>query len=86
MIKTVSLSVFLTLSLCNITHAKVIQCVDDKGNVYFTDSSCPVDVKEKKTPTDALPIASELTVNPGQQNTRKIEFYCNSGKEGFVRC
>jgi len=87
MFKNLMISACLALSLSDVSHARVNQCIDEKGHRYFTDRGCP------RPQRQALRLKSHrhgsgvsaLIVNP-PRNPKTLETYCNPGKGKFIRC
>jgi hypothetical protein len=87
MFKNLTVSACLVLSLSTISHARIIQCIDERGHSYFTDTRCPRQQLKSNRLENSQPGngVSGLIVNkPG--NSKRLEFYCNPGKGKFVRC
>jgi len=87
MFKNLYVSACLVLSVTSVSHAKIIQCIDERGHSYFTDTACPRQQlkPDSQQNTQSRHGFSGLVVNT-PRNTRRLEFYCNPGKGKFVRC
>ena len=83
--KLLQVSVLLTFILPTVSFSRVIQCIDEKGNIHFTDTSCPKHHADEK-PALVQHGTSSLTANRNQQTVRSWEFYCNPRKGKFIRC
>ena len=86
MFKNLLVSACLILSLSTVCQARIIHCIDEKGQSYFTDTGCPrPKTQPPRMQSNAGSDVSTLIVNKTAK-PNNIEFYCNPGKGKFIRC
>ena len=80
-------TLLLTLSLlltATITQAKIIKCINEKGKITFTDSSCPQSQNKPSFKLDQ-DLKNGL-LNDQDKRSPAIRVYCHQRTEQFKRC